>query len=205
MKKNFIGLSIALFLLSIMCGCTPKATSVWCEGINNSAKFSFEYVVTNSVYDGESRSFSVKSEKEFESFLTQIDEFDGLIQKVDSKDVAFIFLKDGEKYFCSKIGGNRYKLSACRLTIYDSKNDNAYFFSFPPTSSLNFDNENKSISTVQSWDYFKLFYHGYSDVEIAEETKQIITSFFLDGEKAGNLVLTYKEGSISYEFNLKDV
>ena len=204
-KSKYILSLITMSVFGILCGCTPKATSVWCSGLGENSVFSFDYAVIDSAFDGWTRTFSVKNTEDFEAFLIGLDDYVGTIQKADSSDSAFIFSSNGQKYYCAA-SDDGYKLSACAFIVYEG--ETAYYFPFPPAAlsyKLSYKESNDIlIGTIQPWDYFVAFYQGYSDVTITRDDMQIITDlYFGSGDIAGKVVLTYVDGNIRYELNME--
>ena len=62
-KRVFLGVLVMLTIVSsIVCGCTPKAKTIWCDGLGGN-KFQIQFSVANSSYNGDWASFSVKTRK----------------------------------------------------------------------------------------------------------------------------------------------
>lgn len=197
-KKLLLPIASLLLAAGVLAGCTPKATSIWCPGLGENSGFSFDYVVIDSVFDGWTRIFSVKNTEYFEEFLTRLDDYAGTIQKADSSDSAFIFLSNGQKFYCAATGDG-YVLSPCALCVY--QNGAKYDLPFPPATDNYIQGDDTSIEIVQPWDYFVAFYQEYSNVTIIGESKQIITDLYSADEIVGKAILTYTDGEMTYELN----
>lgn len=192
------------FVFSIMCGCTPKAKAIWCDGIGGD-KFQIEFSVADSSYNGDWASFSVKDENAFSEYLKVNSDFQGMTQMSDAEEEVYLFRHNGQNYFCRKMGNNgRYALSACRF----EDNAESVCFAFPPVSfdSYLFDGE-KEIPIIRSWDYFASYYSALGDVAaVNSEAKTVALKAYQKGYNVacGTVLLQFKDGAISYEITLRE-
>ncbi|MCD8372226.1 MAG: hypothetical protein LUD27_02865 [Clostridia bacterium] len=193
MKKLLIPLA-SLAAVCVMCGCTPKPVTLWCESPKTSGvRFSFEYSAANSAYDGVNRTFTVKKTEEFEEFLTTLDEYAGIIQFADNAErQAYSFVYEGVVFVCyAKNDEGGYTLCA---SLYDI---DGYDFYYPPTEtnfdfsvSLDYSGVNYYVTTtVQDWNYFKDFYSGEDGAVIDDETKTVTIE---------NVTLTVGDGQVDW-------
>ena len=207
MKKKicFITTFLAVIMCACtICGCTPKAKTIWCDGLGGD-KFQIEFSVANSSYNGDWASFSVKDEEAFSEYLKSNSEFQGMTQMSDAEEEVYLFRHNGQNYFCQKAGSDgRYTLSACRFE------DNAenVCFAFPPVSfdSYLYEGE-KEIPIIRSWDYFASYYSALgNDVTVNGEEKTISLKVYQKGydTTCGTVLLQFKDGTISYQITLDE-
>lgn len=197
-QKLFLRAAALALTACIFSACTPKATSLWCYGI--SARFEIEYaVVGNSSYDGEATTFQIKDEERFKEYLISAEGFEKTINWSDGDGEAYLFLQNGEAYYCGVKNNSRYTLAPCVFTVYSD--DRTAVFVYPPTiDNHRFRSDGNSIAAVRSWSYFSDFYQAAAGTEVNEE-EQTVTAPYYDGIRGsvtGTAVLTYSDGSVTF-------
>lgn len=198
MNKQKLFLPIAAFAACILGGCTPKATSLWCYGIDGNMRFAIEYaVVGNSSYDGEKTTFQIKDEERFKEYLSAADGFEGTINWSDVDGEAYLFLQNGEAFYCGRKDNSRYALAPCVFTVFSD--DRTAVFVYPPTME-NYLFDSDAIATVRDWSYFSDFYRNITGIEVNEESQTVTADYYeeIGASVTGTVVLTYSDGMLSF-------
>lgn len=197
MKKILKFIVLILTNLIILTSCSPKAHTVWCFSLTKDKQFSFDYVVGDETFDGTSRTFNVKNESNFTEFLMNLDEYVTKIDKNEYINESYIFLKDNEKYVCSKLSDNKYELSACLLKFYFSDTNDVYYIPFIPLK--NNSQTSDKIYYGLSWDDLKAFYEGYEDIKINDDEKILEVPLYSQNKVIKTAKLKYNDTFITYE------
>ena len=194
-KKICVCAAVVAAVTGILCGCTPKSVSLWCECLGE--QFSFEYSAYDVTYDGTSRKFSVKDSEDFEEYLQSLEQYEGMSVTADTGSDAFVFLQEGVKFACVK-DGDGYSLSGCLLEF--SHIELTCVFAYPPMTDTYVLEENMAqTETEQTWDYFKEFYEDVADASVDDEAKQVTVTIWLKSHDAslGTALVTYEDGTVS--------
>ena len=197
MRKILKFIILILTNLIILTSCSPKAHTVWCFSLTKDKMFSFGYVVGDETFDGTDRIFNVKDESDFTLFLTNLDEYVTKIEKNEYIDESYIFLKDNEKYVCSKISDNKYKLSPCLYRLYTNDSKEVYYIPFIPlkNSNQNYD----KIYIGFCWDDLKKFYEDYENIYLNDDEKSLEVPLYSQNKQIKTIKLKYYDTYITYE------
>lgn len=196
MKKIFRFIILILTNLIILTSCSPKAHTVWCLSLTKDKQFSFDYVVGDEIFDGTSRIFNVKDESDFTEFLTNLDEYVAKIEENEYINESYIFLKDNEKYSCSKISDNKYKLSPCLYSFYVNDSNDMYYIPFIPLKN----NQNSDeIYIGLCWDDLKMFYEGYENIYLYDDEKSLEVPLYSQNKQIKTIKLKYNDNYITCE------
>lgn len=207
MKRKFFLGAFILLMTSFICGCTPKAKTIYCQGLGGEV-FEIKYSIVNSAYDGVMQAFSVKDTEAFTNYLINRDDYKGKMEMADSKQEVFLFEKNSQMFFCVNVEGSHYKLSACRYVNYDSTDGISYLFAFPPIDFMSYRynaDTPMNIETIQDWAYFSEFYQSVDGCTIDElnHTVELPLYCLSSVDSLGKAFLEYTEGGISYQLILK--
>lgn len=196
MKKNLKFIILIITNLIILTSCAPKAHTVWCTSLTKDKVFSFDYVVGDETFDGTNRIFNVKNESDFTKFLTNLDEYVTKIEKNEYINESYIFLKDNEKYVCSKISDNKYELSPCLYRVYAKDSNDVYYIPFIPL--INNQNSDK-IYIGLCWDDLKKFYEGYENIYLNDDERSLEVPLYSQNKQIKTIKLKYNDTYITYE------
>ena len=202
MKRKITLGVILLLMVSFICGCTPKAKTIFCQGLGGQL-FEIKYSVANNTYDGVTRSFSVKDTDTFIKYLTNRSDYESKMEMVDTEQEVFIFEKNSQKFFCLNEGNDNFKLSACWY-LTDTDDYGICLFAFPPISFMLYRYDIESpmiINTEQSWEYFADFYETIENsvIDPINHTIEIELYQISSKNSFGKVLLEFKGKSISYK------
>ncbi len=208
MKKKIIGLCIAAVLgAASFAACTPSAESAWVADYQG-ANFNISYTFVKNIYDGSTRTVTVKDSTAFEEYLTTVEGYCGGMQKVDSTDEVFVYTADGSKFYIENIGEGQYFMSACLYTLYFDKSDDgsteSISFVFPPvTYTPGYYNYGETyVQVIQNWDYFYNFYSDYQSavIDSAEQTITVSGGNKAEGKQTAEVTLKYENYVVYFSF-----
>ncbi len=199
MKKILILITTFVFCLSFLSGCkTTKYNLIWCCNIDKTKRFSFNYTIEKSIFDGNTRTFEVENESNFINCITNLPTYNTKFEQPQVNNNTYIFLQDGEKYACSKIKKNTFKLYCCAMTICDSETKTLYTFPFVPSNNNYVYEKSSSIQINMSWDSCKDFFQNLNDVVIDNTNMTINVPMYENNVSKDKIALTYNDNTISY-------
>ena len=203
MKKEcfFVSATALVLAAGVLGGCTPKATLLWCYGLGGTSQFEIQYAVLNNTYDGAARTFSVKDEEKFTSYLQTAENYVKKVGWSDGDGEAYLFVQNGKAFYCGAKNGARYTLAPSALTLVGEDDETAIFV-YPPTiDNYVFYAENETFAVTQDWSYFSDFYKNLTDTEVDAQNKTVTASYYRDllSPATGTVVLTYSEGYFAFE------
>lgn len=199
MKKIIKLITAFVFCLFFLSSCkTTKYDSIWCFNIDGTKRFSFDYTIEQNIFNGEARTFEVENKTNFINYITNLPTYTTKFEQPQVNNNTYIFLQDGEKYACSKIEKNTFKLCCCTMTIYDFEANTHYTFPFVPSNTDYVSEKSGSIKINMSWESCKDFFQNLNDVIIDNTNSTIYVPMYENNVSKDKIILTYDDNSISY-------